>query len=80
MNKKSYVTEKEIKLVKRTRENIERITQDLILENFKKGTPVFYEILEGRLKGYTPANCPHPFWVADGQFYICTQCGHEEMT
>ncbi len=81
MDEISDVMERELKPIEPTKENIEKIARDLIAENFKKGTPVFYGIIRGRLKGYTPANCPHPSWVKDGiHFVLCTQCGYEEMS
>lgn len=81
MSKKFDTMKVELKPIESTKENIEKITMDLIEENFKKGTTVFNEIIEGRLKGYTTANCPHPSWVRDGIHYcICMQCGYEEMS
>jgi hypothetical protein len=81
MKEKSNIIEREIKPLERTRENIERIVQDLLAENFAPGSPTFYGILEGRLRGYTPKNCPHPGWMKDGiHFVFCTQCGYESMS
>ena len=77
-------TVKKPRPLERTEENIARITQDLHTEGFVGNSPqqimVFNLILECRLNGYTQDNCPHPRYVPDGQFMLCTNCGHSYLT
>lgn len=67
----------------RTPENITAVTTQLMEEGFKcqtqKQKRVFDSILQGRLNGYTPDNCPHPnkYALTDAHFKLCTQCGYE---
>ncbi len=49
-------------------------------ESFIKGTDVFESIVQGRLKGYTKDNCPHPAYVMNGAYLLCTQCGDQVLT
>jgi hypothetical protein len=67
--------------IEKNEENIARITTQLFSEiRFTKVGPVFQGILEGRLAGYTPGNCPHPLdrAVVTSEFeYVCGQCGYQ---
>ena len=66
----------------RTPENIEKVTNEMLEEGFLMNTleqkRIFEEILEGRLKGYRPDNCPHPSYVLSGPYSLCTQCGYQD--
>lgn len=71
-----------------TEKNIAAITNQLVAEGFLRSTDdqrrIFDLILDGRLKGHTPDNHLHSdgintHYVKNGNYLLCTQCGHEEL-
>ncbi|MEK6846337.1 MAG: hypothetical protein AABY26_06245 [Nanoarchaeota archaeon] len=65
---------------KRERKSIADAVSSVENEGFIKGTDVFNSIIKGRSEGYTKDNCPHPEYVVNGQYLLCTQCGYNELT
>jgi len=74
----------EVKSIERTPENIAMVAKQLEKDvKFKRKGSIYQEIMEGRLSGYTPDNCPHPLEkshvIAEVE-WICKQCGYQGIT